>query len=391
VASQPVKLYCAKSFHKEPRQLIEVFLDSSQQALGHTIDIRQIKSASVFPEIIENQQTQEHQMCWDLQYWEFFDKFALELSRLHDDISYRDTFISQISGLFCDFLVLKLISTPELAYCLQVNRERRFGLATDEKIAISKDSYHRYIEGGHESVRVQARHLAFNHELFHIYYKQKLPEKVSDRNRLSKLADFYLQHDLRDNIKGESFEELLLGGFNALLKADAEKMLEEASCDYRALIETLAIFRAIEPSREQDFISQIHDSFRINQALLSYFSNLLFCWTILSQSYSRVGSYDELLQVCQPELDKAAQIAVIRNTIIPDFLEVLSEAKYGTLLFESVLEQQVIKDAIHETANGMVDIGFMLYVIEESIRLSNLPDFNPFELKNIVLENAGYV
>lgn len=83
-------------------------------------------------------------------------------------------------------------------------------------------------------------------------------------------------------------------------------------------------------------------------------------------------------------------MAIIRNSIIPDFLDKLNIQKYSMSSYTSILNKRYVKAAIHKAGDKMVDINFMLYAIEESIRLSQSPHYNPFELKNIVLSNAGY-
>jgi len=386
---QPIKDYCKNPFYMESSNLLDVFQNSYRQVFGSDLDIRQMKTATVFPEVISS--GQQCLLCWDIQYWDFFDRFAVELACLIEDNSYQDVFLSQVCALYYDYLVLKLIHIPELAYCLQVNRKRLFDIQNQTERRMSLNTYNRYVEGDYEGIRIQAKQLTFNHELFHIFYKHNQREKLKDNERLSKLAGIYLDSGLEDNIKGADFAEVLRNGFDALLKADAEKMLEEACCDYRALIETLALYRKIDPQKEIYFIYQVHEAFRINQTLLSYFSNILSCWTILYKNYLVANSYDDLLQQCQPMLAKAAQMAVIRNTIIPDFLETLSIGKYHITLPQSILDNDIVKGSIHEASNRMVDMNFMFYAIEESLRLFNQPDYNPFELKNIILENAGYL
>ena len=174
-----------------------------------------------------------------------------------------------------------------------------------------------------------------------------------------------------------------------LMDSQEDKLLEEASCDYRSLIETLSIYKYVD--EEGTLIKQIHDCFHINQTFLSYLSNILSCWNTLYKTYIKVDSYDDLVMVCQPVLNRAAQIAIIRNSIIPDFLDNLSIKKYGVKSYNNILDNSFIKLTLHEVADKVVNLNFMLYVIEESIRLSKLPHYNPFELKNIVLQNAGYI
>ena len=210
-------------------------------------------------------------------------------------------------------------------------------------------------------------------------------------SRLKKLANYYMEHDLTARkVEGTpiSFVE---EGFQKLIDSKYTKLFEEASCDYRALIETIALYRGISEIDTVELIKQIHDAFHINQAFLSYLTNIFVCWQTLYKSYLAVDSYDELLPYCKQTLDTAVETAVIRNSIIPDFLDSLNILKYEINSYNSVLNDVFIKETIHHVADNMVDLNFMLYAIEESIKLSNQPNFNPFELKNIILGNISYL
>lgn len=382
------KIICQQIFHKDSDKLIDTFKEVGSQVLNKQLQIEQIKSTSVFPDIVTIKD--KNILYWDIQYFEFFDRFLTELVALLENRAYQLQFIEQVSGIFYDFLSLKLIHIPELAYCIQVNRQRRFP-AKKSEITVSKANYHRYLDGTYRSIIVQTRHLVFNHELFHLYYKDNPNTKLDDMSRLKKLANYYMEHDLTARkVEGTpiSFVE---EGFQKLIDSKYTKLFEEASCDYRALIETIALYRGISEIDTVELIKQIHDAFHINQAFLSYLTNIFVCWQTLYKSYLAVDSYDELLPYCKQTLDTAVETAVIRNSIIPDFLDSLNILKYEINSYNSVLNDVFIKETIHHVADNMVDLNFMLYAIEESIKLSNQPNFNPFELKNIILGNISYL
>ena len=232
------------------------------------------------------------------------------------------------------------------------------------------------------------------YEFFHFYYKLNPSKKIEDCERLSRLARFYCEEDWFADAEDKIVADLLMEGFQTLLYSGSNKLIEEASCDYRALIETISMQRLIANNVGKTFIEElqkIHDAFHINQVFLCYLTNICACWEALYKSYLRVDSFEELYKISQPYFDKAAQMAIIRNSIIPDFLDKLNIEKYGMLSYANVLDKPYIKAAIRNVTDEMVDLNFMLYAIEESIRLSQLPHYNPFELRNIVLSNAGYL
>lgn len=84
-------------------------------------------------------------------------------------------------------------------------------------------------------------------------------------------------------------------------------------------------------------------------------------------------------------------MAIIRNSIIPAFLDKLNMQKFRVSTYTSILSEPYVMAAIQKVGDQMVDYNFMFYAVEEAIRLSQLPHYDPFELKNIVLDNAGYL
>lgn len=329
-------------------------------------------------------------MYWDIQYFELFDRFLLELVALLDNRAYQPSFIEQVSGIFYDFLSLKLIHIPELAYCIQVNRQSRFP-SKESEITLSEAGYHRYLDGTYRSIIVQTRQLVFFHELFHLYYKDNPTTKLEDMSRLKKLANYYMKNDYVVQKAEDTPTSFVKEGFQRLIDSKYTKLFEEAACDYRALIETIALYRVISDIDTAESIKQILDAFHINQTFLSYLTNIFVCWQTLYKSYLEVDSYDELLASCKKALDTAAETAVIRNSIIPDFLDSLNIQKYEISSYDSVLNDVFIKKTISHVADNMVDLNFLLYAIEESIKLYNQPNFNPFELRDIILNNASYL
>jgi hypothetical protein len=383
------KQLCKTPFNKEPEKLIETFNKMNKQALNGALIINQIKSSSVFPEIITNDDG--YFLDWDIQYWIYFDSFLFELSLLLDNPSYKDNFIKNTHNLFYDFLSFKFIHIPELAYCLQVVRKNHFGIERTNNCDISENTYKRYIYGDFSGVRVQARWLAFCHELYHVYYKLNPEVKQEDIKRLSNITKFHVDHDYLKSVEHNGLGGILKSGFDMLLNSDVEKLLEEASCDYRALIEVVSIYRKMNEEIENVYICQIHDAFHINQVFLNYLVNIYSCWQTLYTNYLKVEAYEELIEKCLPPFDKAAQMAIIRNSIIPDFLDKLNIGKYNIGSYKSVLDNDFMKTVFREMGDGMMDLNFMFYIIEESIKISNNNKYNPFELKEIVLKNAGYI
>ncbi len=383
------KQLCQTPYSKDPQYLMALFSAVANQTMDCQLTIQQIKSASVFPEMVSAHG--KHTLYWDLQYWEFFQRFLLELSYLLENSAYGDRFTERVLAICYDYLSLKLLHIPELAYCIQVNRERKFS-AQDKTVAAASLGTLELIGSNYESGVYYSRFLVFYHEFFHLYYKLNPTAKVEDLKRLNKLAELYCGGDWLTDLANDEMSSLLMEGFQTLLHSEPDKLLEEASCDYRALIETISMQRKLT-NKDQIFaheLQEIHDAFHMNQTFLSYLTNISSCWEILYKTYQRVDSYEELLQRSQPYFDKAAHMAIIRNSIIPDFLDKLNIKKYDMPSYISILDKPYIKAAIHKVGDQMVDLDFMLYAIEESIRLSRLPHYDPFELKNIVLRNAGY-
>lgn len=383
------KQICKTPYAKDSLILINLFSAISTK-MNCPLTIQQIKSASIFPEIATAHD--EHILYWDMQYWDFFDRFLLELSFFLENSDYEEMFSNRILALYYDYLSLKLLHFPELAYCIQVNKEIKFKVLENDK---TKNNYGTYkILGSlYESGIFYSRILVFFHEFFHLYYKLNPNVKTEDCERLNKLAEFYCDGDWLDDIKNDDTTDILMDGFQKLLNSKSDKLMEESSCDYRALIETISMQKKIynNPNRFSiQEIQKIHDIFHINQTFLSYLTNIFTCWEILYKVYIRVDTYEDLMKNSQPYFDKAAHMAIIRNSIIPDFLDKLNIKKYGMSSYISILNRPNIKTAIQNVADKMVDLNFMLYAIEEAIKLSQLPHFNPFELKKIVLCNAGY-
>lgn len=384
------KQLCLQPFSKDPLYLIDLFSSVATQ-MKCPITIHQIKSASVFPEIATTTEN-ENILYWDMQYWEFYDRFLLELSYLFEDISYEEKFSQRVLALYYDFLSLKLLHFPELAYCIQVNRERKFHTDNEEATIVDGKTF-QLLGSTFESGIFHSRFLVFYHELFHLYYKNNPDIKIEDCKRLNRLASFYNTQDLFNNEDDDITISILTEGFRTLSNSEPNKLLEEASCDYRALIETISMHKKLNNNSNKKFLLElihIHDAFHINQTFLSYLTNIFLCWESLYKVYRNVESYETLMKNTQPYLDKASQMAIIRNSIIPDFLDKLTTQKYKMESYSSILNKPYIKSAIHKVSDEMVDLNFMLYAIEEAIKLSQLPHYNPIELKNIVLSNAGY-
>ena len=364
---------CKKPYHKDSQSLVNLFLTIADK-MHCPISINQIKSTNIFPKI--ETESDKHTLYWDIQYWEFFDCFLLDLSRFLADKEYRDIFSNQLLALFYDYLSIKLLHFPGLAYCIQVNRKRKFNFQGEN------DKEYKTVDKLYEKGILYSRILVFCHEIFHLYYKLNPQMKEEDCKRLNKLAEIYCEGEWLVDVENDITASLLIDGFKALLHSESGKLLEEASCDYRALIETISIYKNVFEDNK-NFLQElhtIHDIFHINQTLFSYLTNIFTCWEKLYNVYIRVDTYNELMKRCQPSFDIAAQFAIIRNSIIPDFLEKLNIKKYGMGLYTSVLNQSDIKDTICNVADKMVDLDFMFYAIEESIKLSELPDFDPFEL-----------
>ena len=92
----------------------------------------------------------------------------------------------------------------------------------------------------------------------------------------------------------------------------------------------------------------------------------------------------------QPFFDRASQSATMRNIIIPDYLDKFVCRKYGISSYVNILDKDLIIFAIQKVFDVVADINLMVNATKESLRLMQLPHFNPFELKDIVLGNAEY-
>lgn len=55
-----------------------------------------------------------------------------------------------------------------------------------------------------------------------------------------------------------------------------------------------------------------------------------------------------------------------------------------------ILDHSFVRSAFQKITDKMLDANFMVYAIEETLRLMQLSHYNLFELKDIVLNNEGY-
>lgn len=237
------------------------------------------------------------------------------------------------------------------------------------------------------------RMLVFNHELFHLYYQLAPDKKLIDYNMLHKLADLYMNGDWTDFITDSEEDEILFESLQKLQNASLDKLMEEAACDYRALIETVSIHNQIDVEAKGNMnhhIREIHDAFHINQTFLSSLCNISTCWESVFKAYISGGSTEEVLKIIQPFLDKTTQMSTVRSIIIPDFLDRLIMEKHGISSYVNILGNSFVKSAFQKITDKMLDVNFMVYAFEETLRVMQLPHYNPFELKDIVLSNAGY-
>lgn len=384
------KQLCRKPYSREPKYLFDLFSVISAEIIDTSFNIEQVKSASVFPEIATNDN--EYVLYWDIQYWDFFDRFLLELSYLLENNSYLENFTERVCSICFDYLSLKLLHIPALAYCIQVNRERRFGTET-AYLSGSKLGEYQMIGGVFWNNTLLARLLVFNHELFHLYYQLNPDKKATDYNMLHNMADLYMDGDWTDFITDSDEDKILFESLQKLQDAGFDKLVEEASCDYRALIETVSIQSKIDSGSQRNLvqhIQEIHDAFHINQTFLSSLCNISSCWEAMYRAYISASSTEEVLKGVQPFFDRAAQMASVRNIIIPDFLDRLIMQKHGVTSYVNILDNPFVRSAFQKVMDKMLDASFMVYAIEESLKLMRLPHFNPFELKDIVLSNAGY-
>ncbi len=380
------KQICHKPFPREPKYLLDIFHAISGQVFNTPFEIEQIKSASVFPEIATD--SDKHVLYWDMQYWNFFDSFLLELSYLLENNLYLNNFIDRVCAIYFDYLSLKLLHIPSLAYCIQVNRERWFG---SETAYLSPNILGEYqmIGGVFWNNTYLARLLVFNHELFHLYFQLNPDKKLADYARLNRLADLYMDGIEVDNEE----DQMLFEGLQQLQKAGLDKFLEEAACDYRALLQTVAIQNHIDSGSEKILalhVQEIHDAFHINQTFLSNLCSISLCWEAVYKAYISANTDEEVMKMVQPIFDRASQTAAVRNIIIPDFLDKLIMQTYGVTSYVNILDNSFVRSAFQKVTDKVVDVNFMVYAFKESIKLTQLPHYNPFALKDIVLSNAGY-
>lgn len=379
-----------KPYSKEPEFLLGIFYAIGNEIIDIPFEIRQVKSVSVFPEVATDSDTRI--IYWDMQYWEFFDSFLLELSYLLENNTYFDGFVNRVCSICFDYLSLKLVHLPALAYCIQVNRERRFGAETAYQPVNNLGEYE-IIGGVYEKNTFLARMLVFNHELFHLYYQLTPDKKLADYNMLHKLADLYMNGDWTDFITGSEEEKILFDGLQKLQNSSFDKLMEEAACDYRALIETVSIQNQIDSDAKRNrklHIREIHDAFHINQTFLSSLCNISSCWEAVYKAYISGNSTEGVLKIIQPFLDKTTHMSTVRNIIIPDFLDRLIMQNHGVSSYTNILDNSFVRSAFQKITDKMLDVNFMVYAIEETLRLTQLPHYNPLELKDIVLSNAGY-
>lgn len=384
------KQVCRKPYSKEPEFLLGIFSAIGNEIIDISFEIKQIKSVSIFPEVATD--FDKYVIYWDMQYWEFFDSFLLELSYLLENNAYFNSFIDRVCSICFDYLSLKLIHIPALAYCIQVNRERRFGTETAYQ-SVNDLSEYQIIGSIYEKNVFLTRMLVFNHELFHLYYQLVPDKKLADYDMLYKLADLYIKGDWTEFIADSEEDKILFDSLQKLQNASLDKLMEEAACDYRALIETVSIQNQIEFKAKRNLkhhIREIHDAFHINQTFLSSLCNISSCWESVYKAYISGNNTEEVLKIIQPLLDKTTQMSAVRNIIIPDFLDRLIMQKYGISSYVNILNNSFVKSAFQKITDKMLDVNFMIYAIEETLRLIQMPHYNPFELKDIILKNAGY-
>lgn len=384
------KQVCRKPYSKESDSLLVLFSEMGNEIIDVPFEIKQIKSTSIFPEVATN--FDEHAIYWDMQYWEFFDSFLLELSYFLENNAYFNDFIDRVCSIFFDYLSLKLIHIPALAYCLQVNRERQFGAETAYQ---SVNNLTKYQMAGNtcEKNTFLTRILVFNHELFHLYYQLSPDKKLADYDMLRKFAELYINADWTNFTTSSEEDKMLFDGLHKLYNANFDKLMEEAACDYRAVFEIVSLQNQINFKTEQNLkfhIQDILDAFHINQTFLSNLCCLSMSWEIVYRAYLSCDSIEEVLKIILPLLHKENQMAVVRNIIIPDFLDRPIMQKYGISSYENIFGSSFIRSAFLKIRDKMLDGNFMVYAIEETLRLTQLPNYNPLELKDIVLSNAGY-
>lgn len=384
------KQVCRKPYSKEPEFLLDIFRAIGNEIINIPFEIKQIKSVSIFPEVVTG--FDKYIIYWDMQYWDFFDSFLLELSYLLENNAYFNRFIDRVCSICFDYLSLKLVHIPALAYCIQVNREKRFGTETAYQCVNNLGEYQ--LTGSvYEKNVFLTRMLVFNHELFHLYYQLTPAKKLADYNMLQKLAGLYLNGDWTDFITDSEEDRILFDSLQKLQSLSFDKLMEEASCDYRALIETVSIQNQIDSEAKRNLkrhIREIHDAFHINQTFLSSLCNISLCWEAVYKAYISGDSTEEVLKIIQPFLDKTTQMSAVRNIIIPDFLDRLIMQTYDISSYANILGNSFVRSAFKEITDKMLDANFMVYAFEETLRLMQLPHYNLLELKDIVLSNAGY-
>lgn len=385
-----LKQLCHKPYSKESELFLSIFYAIGNEIIDVPFEIKQIKSASIFPEVAND--FDKYIIYWDMQYWEFFDSFLLELSYLLENNAYFGAFIDRVCSICFDYLSLKLVHIPALAYCIQVNRERRFGTETAYR-SVNNLGECQIIGSIYEKNIFLTRMLVFNHELFHLYYQLTPDKKIADYGILHKLTDLYMKGDWTDFITDSGEDKILFNSLQKLQNSSFDKLMEEAACDYRALIEAVSIQNQIDSETKRNLrlhIQEIHDAFHINQTFLSSLCNISSCWEAVYKAYISGDSIEEVLKFIQPFLDKTTQMSAVRNIIIPDFLDRIIMQKHGISSYVNILGNSFVRSAFQKITDKMLDVNFMVYTIEETLRLVQLPRYNPIELKDIVLGNVGY-
>lgn len=384
------KQICRKQYSKESESLLGVFSAMGNAIIDIPFEIKQVKSASIFPEVVTD--SDKYVIYWDMQYWEFFDSFLLELLYLLENNTYFDSFINRVCSICFDYLSLRLVHIPALAYCIQVNRERRFGTETAYQ-PVNNLGEKKIIGSAYEKNKFLSRILVFNHELFHLYYQLTPDKKLADYDMLHRLADLYMNGDWT-HFKADCEEyKMLFGSLQQLQNFSFDKLMEEAACDFRALAETVLIQNRIDSETKRNLqlqIREIHDAFHINQTFLSCLCTISSCWEIVYKAYISGNSTEEVLKIMQPSLEKINQMLAVRNKIIPDFLDRAIMQEHGISSYTNIIGNSFVRSVFQKITDIMLDGNFMVYAIEETLKLRQLPHYNPIELKYIVLGNAGY-
>lgn len=383
-----IEQHSKKAFAEESKQLIDSFKEISRQVLGCDLHIKQLKSASVFPEIVSSS-TQLH-ISWNMQFWNYYEIFLFELFRLIKNKSYKKNYVATVSRIFFDFLSLKFVSMPELAYCIQAYRDTSLEKNHTKDTINQNNSYSDINENIVSTFLMQSKYLVFLHELFHIYYKKNPDILLEDSKRLIRTAEkTTINSEYFDNFyQGKDLEGFMSDGLNELRKSD--RLHEEASCDYRALMETISIYLKLNIGESEATVCQIHEAFRLTQMLTNNFSSIFSSWKVLYKNYSLADNYDVYFTLCNQLLEDIAQMSLLRNTIIPVFIETLSLGKHQISSFQSFIDTDVVRQANNEALEMTLNEKFIYNIFDASLDLRNCLDYNPFVLKDVVLRNASY-